>query len=89
MDNKYGILVRNKKAAWTEELITSISSGLSLVVEAVDQEEFMGRCLAASEHKKPEEGKRDTRRQDLVRALRRMAAHNRLPFKVAGDQFVF
>jgi hypothetical protein len=89
MREKYGIFVRNKRASWTEELITSISSGLSLAVDAVDQEDFMGKCLAASEHKIPKGGKRDTRRQDLTRALRRMAARDRLPFRVAGDQFVF
>jgi hypothetical protein len=89
MREKYGILVRNKRASWTEDLITLVSSGMSLVVDAVDQEEFMGRCLAASKHKIPKGGKRDTRRQDLTRALRRMAARDRLPFRVVGDRFVF
>lgn len=90
MGNKYGILTNTRRALpWTEELITSIGEGLSLALPRIEQEDFVRRCINAVPERKPKEGMRDTRKQDIVRALRRMAEHDRLPFKVVGDYFVF
>lgn len=90
MRKKYGILDRgNKRVPWTEELITSIGEGLALVVENIEQEDFVNRCVDAVPNRKPAGNVRDTRRQDIVRALRRMAANDRLPFRVSGEHFVF
>ena len=90
MRNKHGIMVKSSSPkAWTEDLINSISAGLSLVVDAVEQEEFVQRCIEAVPERAATKGKRDTRRQDIVRSLRRLAETGKLPFRVAGDQFVF
>ena len=90
MTEKYGIMTKAKRPlAWTEQVITSISDGLSLALPKIDQEEFVQRCIDAVPERKPKDGARDIRRQDIVRALRRMAKNDRLPFKVVGDYFVF
>lgn len=90
MTNKHGIMTSRKQpSSWTEELITSIGDGLSLLLPRIEQEDFVRRCIDAVPERKPKDGVRDTRRQDIVRALRRMAEKNRLPFKVVGDYFVF
>lgn len=90
MTEKYGIMTKGRRPlAWTEELIVSISDGLSLVLPKIEQEDFVKRCIDAVPERKPKDGARDLRRQDIVRALRRMAKNNRLPFKVVGDAFVF
>lgn len=90
MTEKYGILTKSRtRSAWTEEVITSIGEGLSLALPKIDQEEFVKRCVDAVPERKPTNGARDIRRQDIVRALRRMAKNDRLPFRVVGDDFVF
>lgn len=90
MKDKHGILVKRKQpSSWTEELITSVGEGLSVLLPRVEQEDFVKRCIAAVPERKPKDGVRDTRRQDIIRALRRMAEKKRLPFKVVGDYFVF
>jgi hypothetical protein len=88
--NKYGILTKSKRpAAWTETIIRSVSDGLSLTVDRIEQEEFLQKCIAAVPDRQRRDGKRDTRRQDIIRSMRRLAELNSLPFKVVGDYFVF
>jgi hypothetical protein len=90
MSNKYGIMTSVRRpVAWTEELIISLGEGLSLVQPKVEQADFVQRCVDAAPERCPKPGVRDTRKQDIVRALRRMASKDRLPFKVVGDWFVF
>jgi len=90
MPNKHGIMTKRKlPTSWTEELITSVGDGLSMLVPRIEQEAFVKRCIDAASDREPTSGVRDTRRQDIIRALRRMAEKNRLPFEVVGDYFVF
>lgn len=87
---KFGILTKSRKAMpWTEDLIRSVSEGLALAADRVDQEEFVRHCIAAVPNRAAQQGKRDTRRQDIIRGLRRLAELDALPFKVVDDHFVF
>lgn len=87
---KFGIMTkRQRPQGWTEDLIRSVSEGLALAADRVDQEEFVRHCIAAVPDRAAQQGKRDTRRQDIIRGLRRLAELDALPFKVVGDHFVF
>ena len=87
--NKYGILTKVRRPLpWTEDLIRSVSDGLSLTVDRIEQEAFLRQCIDAVPERAGN-GKRDTRRQDITRSLRRLAELDTLPFKVVGDYFVF
>ena len=87
--NKYGILTKVRRPMpWTEDLIRSVSDGLSLTVDRIEQEAFLRKCIDAVPERAGN-GKRDTRRQDITRSLRRLAELDTLPFKVVGDYFVF
>ncbi len=86
----YGILAKNKRARpWTEELIRAVSDGLSLTTDRIEQERFLRMCIDAVPERAGRKNKRDTRRQDITRGLRRLAELETLPFKVVGDYFVF
>lgn len=88
--NKYGILTKTRRPSpWTEDLIRAVSDGLSLTVERIEQEAFLLKCIEAVPERSGRNGKRDTRRQDITRGLRRLAELDTLPFKVVGDYFVF
>lgn len=87
---KFGIMTKSRRPqAWTEDLIRSVSEGLALAADRVEQEEFVRHCIAAVPDRAGRQGKRDTRRQDIIRGLRRLAELDALPFKVVGDHFVF
>lgn len=75
-----------RKEAWTEDLVRRAAGELGLVSDRVGQLAFLNYCIA---HGKQGGGQRDTRRQQLVRAMRRMEERGRLPFRIEGDYFVF
>ena len=88
--NKYGILTKSRRPVpWTEDLIRSVSDGLSLLAPRIEQEAFLKHCIDAVPERAGGNGRRDTRRQDITRSLRRLAELDALPFKVVGDYFVF
>lgn len=66
--------------------IVRCAEQLALVHGSIDQEDFLRRCIERLDA--PKDGKRDTRRQRLVRALRRLDERGDLPFRVKGRRFV-
>lgn len=69
-----------------EDLVRAQGEALSLVHSSMGHEDFLRHCIEALPHVGE---KRDTRRQRLVRAMRRMHDRGDLPFRVEGDLFVF
>lgn len=69
-----------------ENLVRAEAGALALVHVSIGQEDFLRHCIDALPRPA---GRRDTRKQTLVRALRRLQERGELPFGVEGDRFVF
>jgi hypothetical protein len=67
-----------------ERFVRDRADEMSLVRDRVDSEAFLQFCIKAA---KVPQG-RDTRRQSLVRTMRRMQERGDLPFVVDGGEFV-
>jgi hypothetical protein len=74
---------RNEKNR-LERFVRDRADEMSLVRDRVDSEAFLQFCIKAA---KVPQG-RDTRRQSLVRTMRRMQERGDLPFVVDGGEFV-
>lgn len=74
---------RNEKNR-LERFVRERADEMSLVRDRVDSEAFLQFCIKAA---KVPQG-RDTRRQSLVRTMRRMQERGDLPFVVDGGEFV-
>ena len=74
---------RNEKNR-LERFVRDRADEMSLVRDRVDGEAFLQFCIKAA---KVPQG-RDTRRQSLVRTMRRMQERGDLPFVVDGGEFV-
>lgn len=74
---------RNEKNR-LERFVRDRADEMSLVRDRVDGEAFLQFCIKAA---KAPQG-RDTRRQSLVRTMRRMQERGDLPFVVDGGEFV-
>ena len=71
---------------WVENFIKAQGEALSLVHSSMSHEEFLSHCVEALPIPLSQ---RDTRRQRVVRAIRRMHERGDLPFGVQGGVFVF
>ncbi len=71
---------------WTEAFITEQGATLALVSDRVAHADFVDHCFSQMPRGT---GKRDIRRQTILRALYRMIEAGRLPFRVEGAHFVF
>lgn len=80
------VFVRVKRNR-VEQFVRERASVMSLLQDRVVSEAFLQFCISAFDE--PASTRRDTRRQRLVRAMRRMEERGDLPFTVDGDVFVF
>lgn len=69
-----------------EKLVRAEAEAMSIVHASVGQEDFLRHCIGVIPCPV---GRRDTRKQTLVRAMRRLQERGELPFSVDGDRFVF
>ena len=71
---------------WTEAFIAEQGAILALLTDRITHADFVKHCFGQLPRGT---GKRDIRRQTILRALYRMLDAGRLPFKIEGDCFVF
>lgn len=69
-----------------ENLVRAEAEAMSLVHASVGHEDFLRHCIGVLPRPA---GRRDTRKQTLVRAMRRLQERGELPFRVEGEMFVF
>ena len=69
-----------------ENYVRAQAEALSLVCSSMGHVEFLQHCVESMPRNPV---RRDTRKQRLVRAMRRMHERGDLPFKVEGELFVF
>jgi hypothetical protein len=74
------------KKGWLEDIVRGCADGMSVVCDRVRAEAFLQFCIDGIPRTA---SGRDTRRQRLVRAMRRMEERGDLPFVVDGVEFVF
>jgi hypothetical protein len=80
------VFVRVKRNR-VEQFVRDRADAMSLLKDRVGSEAFLRFCISAFDE--PVSARRDTRRQRLVRAMRRMQERGDLPFVVEGGVFVF
>ena len=71
---------------WIETFVKQRASELALVRGSVSHDDFLQYCIDGLPVRK---SGRDTRKQAVVRTIRRMHDRGDLPFKVDGELFVF
>jgi hypothetical protein len=74
------------KKGWLEDVVRDRADGMSVVCDRVRAEAFLQFCIDGTPRTA---SGRDTRRQRLIRAMRRMEERGDLPFVVDGGEFVF
>ena len=70
---------------WTDAFIIEQGAILALLTDRVTHADFVKHCLGQLPRGA---GKRDIRRQTILRALYRMLDAGKLPFKIEGEYFL-
>jgi hypothetical protein len=76
---------RSNMRPWTEDFIAEQGAVLALVTDRITHVDFISHCF---DRLPRGSGKRDIRRQTVIRALHRMIEADRLPFKIEGEYFL-
>jgi hypothetical protein len=71
---------------WLEDVVRDRADAMSVVCDRVRAEVFLRFCIDATPRTA---SGRDTRRQRLIRTMRRMQERGDLPFVAEGEEFVF